>query len=276
MNIALSALILLLLAAPLHAQSPFRTALPETAKGDKLYAAERWSDALKEYSRLPSSPEVLKRMGAVQIKLWDMTSAIRSLRSAAKQVPTDMETKGFLAEALSWNKNFGEAAVLYKEVLASNDATTETRLSYARMLSWMKDLDGAIEQYRLAIKRNPENLEGHKGLGQMLAWKKQFDQSITAYRRIVEITSVPEYKSVALARIGQVQVWKGDVEAARSTYNAALRLDPNNIEAMFGLGELNEWSGSYPEAKALYEKILQVRPDHKAAKAKLVQLLWVK
>ncbi len=268
-------LLLPVFTGPLHAQSRFRTSPQETMKGDLLFSEEKYRDALKEYMRLPQSSEVLKRIGATQIKLWDMYAAIRTLRQAAKKSPRDMEIKGFLAEALSWNKNFGEAAVLYREAISKGDASIQVRLGYARTLSWMKDIAGAIAQYRLAVKQEPENLDAHMGLGQMLSWDKQFDASIAEYRRVAELTAVPEFQSVALARVGQVLVWKGEMDSAQATWNEALHFDPKNVEAMFGLGELHEWSGKYPQAKSYYERILQVRPEHKSAKAKLMQLLWV-
>ncbi len=250
--------------------------LPETAKGDRLYSREQYKDALKEYSRLPVSVEVRKRLGATYIKLWDMSAAIRTLRDAAKSAPRDAEIKGFLADALSWDKDFGEAAALYEEALANGDAPVAVRLGYARTLAWMKDFDAAIEQYRLAAKQEPSSLDAHMGLGQILSWKKQFDQSIASYRRVPGLTNVPEYKAVALSRIGQVQVWKGDLDEARSAWNEALRHDAKNVEALFGLGELDEWAGNYKQAKKRYERILQVQPGHKSAKAKLLQLMWVK
>jgi tetratricopeptide (TPR) repeat protein len=257
-------------------QSYFRTSPPGTEKADRLFIEEKYREALREYQKLEASPKIMMRIGAAYIKLWDMQSAIRILREAEKKAPRDGEIKGYLAEALSWNKNFGEAAVLFREALSAPDAGVGTRLSYARLLSWMKDVDGAIEQYRLAIRQDADNLLARMGLAEMLAWKKQYDQSITAYRKVVTSTRVPEYKSAALARIGQVQVWKGDMKAAQTTWKEALQHDPDNIDALFGLGESSEWSGQYKQAKAYYERILQVQPDHKSAKAKLVQLLWVK
>lgn len=266
----------LVLTVSAFAQHPFTSQSPETAKGDRLYSRELYKEALAEYHKLPLTSEVRKRMGASYIKLWDMPAAIEALRAALKQDPRDAEAKVYLAEALSWNKNFGEAATLYREVLASGSGGVDARLGYARTLSWMKDFDGAIAQYRMAAKEDPSSLDAHMGLGQLLSWQKQFDNSLSAYRRVVSLTDVPAYKSAALARIGQVHVWKGDMEAARTAWGEALRHDDGNVDALLGLGELDEWSENYQAAKRRYERVLKVQPEHKAAKAKLLQLLWVK
>jgi tetratricopeptide (TPR) repeat protein len=278
MNIFASFLLFvcLLLSETAFAQTPFKTQSPETAKGDRLFSRELYKEALAEYHKLSLSSEVEKRMGAAYIKLWDMPAAIEALRGALKQAPDDSEAKVLLAEALSWNKNFGEAAAMYKDLLASGYSGVDARLGYARTLSWMKNFDAAIVQYKAAAQEYPSNLDAHMGLGQLLSWQKQFDNSLAAYRRVVTLTSVPEYKSAALARIGQVHVWKGDMDAARTAWGEAVRFDAGNVDALLGLGELDEWSGNYKEAKRRYERILKVQPEHKAAKSKLLQLLWVK
>lgn len=270
------ALFLLLMTSPSAAQTGFHNAPPEMAKGDKLFAQEKYKEALGEYRQLPVTVESLKRVGAANIKLWDMSAAIVALRDAVKRAPRDGEAKALLAEALGWKGDLGEAGALYREALAAGDAAPSVRVGYARTLSWMKDIDGALEQYRQATREHPDNLDAHMGFAEMLSWKKQFEQSAAAYRRVVSLTSVPAYKAVALARIGKVLTWKGDMAGAERSYTEALRHDAKNIDAMFGLGELLEWKGEYPDAKSWYQKILQVQPGHKGAKAKLVQLMWVK
>jgi tetratricopeptide (TPR) repeat protein len=270
------ALFLLLMTSPSVAQSGFRNTTPDVAKGDKLFVQEKYKEALSEYRRLPVTVESLKRIGATKIKLWDMSAAIVALRDAVKRAPRDSEAKALLAEALGWDGKLGEAAALYREALEAGDAGPSVRVGYARTLSWMKDVDGALEQYRQATREFPDYLDAHMGFAEMLSWKKQFEQSATAYRRVISLTSVPAYKAVALARIGKVLTWKGDMAGAEGSYRDALRHDAKNIDAMFGLGELLEWKGKYPDAKRWYQKILQVQPGHKGAKAKLLQLMWVK
>ncbi|MBR9976803.1 MAG: tetratricopeptide repeat protein [Bacteroidetes bacterium] len=268
--------IALLAAAPLAGQTAFRSPLPEAAKGDRLFSQEKYKEALGEYKKLPASAESRKRLGAVYIKLWNMSEAIAALRDAVNRAPHDSEAGTLLAEALSWDGKLREALDIYRGLLGKGEDTAELRLGYARTLSWNKDVNGALEQYRLATRGYPRNLDAHMGLAEMLSWKKRFDQSIAAYRRVLDLTDVSAYKSVALTRIAKVLTWKGDMDAAEAHYRQAIHADGTNVDALFGLGELNEWSGEYREAKSWYQKILQVQPDHKGAKAKLLQLMWVK
>lgn len=261
---------------PVHGQHSFQSSPQAMAKGDRLYEQEKYKDALSAYASLPESEEVLKRRGAAKIKLWNMDAAITDLRRALKQDPDDRETMAFLAEALSWEKQFDEAIALYRRALAGGSPAEHMRVGYARTLAWDKDIDGALEQYRIAAREFPESLDAHMGLGKMYSWKREFDKSIAAYRRVVSLTDIGAYKSVALAQVGKIQTWKGDMDAAENAYREALRQDRENVDAMFGLGELNEWEGEYRKAKSYYQDILQVQPDHKKAKAKLLQLMWVK
>lgn len=269
-------ILFILFTVPARGQSSFQSSPPEMAKADRLFEQEKYKDALRAYARLPESGKVLKRRGATQIKLWNMDAAVTDLRRALKKNPDDRETMAFLAEALSWEKQFDEAIALYRRALTGGSPAEHVRIGYARTLAWDKNIDGALEQYRLAAREFPKSLDAHMGLGKMYSWKREFDRSIESYRRVVSLTDVAAYKSVALAQVGKIQTWKGDMDAAEKAYRQALRQDSDNVDAMFGLGELNEWEGKYRKAKSYYQDILQVQPDHKKAKAKLLQLMWVK
>jgi tetratricopeptide (TPR) repeat protein len=245
-------------------------------KAEKYFAEENYKEALREYGKLPASAETQKKIGIAHIKLWNMSAALRSLRQAEKLSPNDLSIKAAIAEAMSWNKDFDDAIELYKTIFSKGFNEIDARLTFARTLAWNKEYDNAISEYRVILKNDPSNYDAYIGLGQTLSWLKKFDASIETYQKAIANSNSGKEKSSATVFIAQIQSWQGELEKSVTSYEKALQLNKKNVEALFGLGEVNEWMSKYPTAKKHYEQILQIQPEHKAAKAKLLQLMWVK
>ena len=64
----------------------------------------------------------------------------------------------------------------------------------------------------------------------------------------------------------------GDLAAARSEYEQALRDEPTNRDALLGLGAVDVRSGRYESAEALYLRVLQIEPRDPQAQAALISL----
>jgi tetratricopeptide (TPR) repeat protein len=245
-------------------------------KADNLLDEEKYSEALKEYQKLPETAEKLKMIGIAQMKLWNMSAALRSLRQAERSAAKDLSIKAYIAEVLSWNKDFDEALIIYRDIFSKGYNDIEARLAYARTLAWNKEYDNSVSEYKLIIKIDPSNFDAYIGMAQTLSWQKKFDLAIETYQKSIGITNISGEKSVAIAGIAQILSWQGSFEQSIKQYKEAVRLNKKNVDALFGLGEVHEWISKYADAKKYYEQILQIHPDHKSAKAKLLQLIWVK
>jgi tetratricopeptide (TPR) repeat protein len=243
---------------------------------DSLFAAGQYKEAVREYNRAPVTADVLRKIGACYIRLWDMPSAIRSLRRARLLAPQDSGIEAALADALSWDKEFEEAISVYRDAVAKGNRKTDVLLGYARTLAWGQKYDEAERQYSQILTGDSANFAARMGLAQTLSWAKDFDASVREYTRAAALTPDANEKSQALAGVGRVLSWSGKFDEAIARYNAALEASSKNTDALFGLGEIHEWLGRYQKAKWYYEQILQIQPQHKAAKAKLLQLMWVK
>jgi tetratricopeptide (TPR) repeat protein len=64
----------------------------------------------------------------------------------------------------------------------------------------------------------------------------------------------------------------GDLAAARTEYEQALREEPANRDALLGMGALDVRAGRYESAEALYLRVLQVDPRDPQAQAALFAL----
>jgi tetratricopeptide (TPR) repeat protein len=252
--------------------------LPDSVKirADKLFNEEKFLEAIKEYEKLPATAETKKNIGIAHMKLWNMQAALRSLRQAEKYSQNDLSIKASIAEVLSWNKEFDDAIELYRAVFSKGYKDIEAHLAYARTLAWNKDYEKAAAEYRYILQSDPLSFNALYGLAQTLSWQKKFDTAVQTYRKAVEITNDLKEKSSATTQIAQIQSWQGMFDESINTYQQAYKLNKKNVDALFGLGEVHEWMSKYAASKKYYEQILQIQPDHKPAKAKLLQLMWVK
>jgi tetratricopeptide (TPR) repeat protein len=64
----------------------------------------------------------------------------------------------------------------------------------------------------------------------------------------------------------------GDLAAARTEYEQALRDEPSNRDAMLGLAALDVRSGRYDMAESLYQRVLAADPRNSQAQAALISL----
>ena len=61
-------------------------------------------------------------------------------------------------------------------------------------------------------------------------------------------------------------------ESARADFELALKVDPENIKALYKLACVNEAIGEVPRAKALCQQLLEKCPGHQDAIFKLASL----
>jgi Tfp pilus assembly protein PilF len=71
---------------------------------------------------------------------------------------------------------------------------------------------------------------------------------------------------------GYQRLQAGDAEAARTAYIRALRTDPNNADALYGMAAIALHQGKTDEAASAYQRILSANPGDAAAEAALVGL----
>lgn len=242
----------------------------------RLLAQGHWQEALDVYRRLPASVHAKTGIGIAQLRLWNLTDAITTLSEARRMAPADAEVAGYLAEALTLNKQLNEALLIYREVIALDSTNVEARASYALALAWSGDRVAAIREYRTALLQQPAHVRSRLGLAEALGWQKDFTGALVEYQRVLESTAKLDERSRALAGAGQIRAWQGDLAGASASYEAALQANPRNVDALFRLGELLEWRREYKRARATYEEILQIDPRHGGAKQRLLQLAWVK
>src|SRR5690242_6715319 len=108
------------------------------------------------------------------------------------------------------------------------------------------DAERAIEICRHHVPQQPGYISGHIVLGQALFDTAQFDEARSAFETALGLD--PE-NLIALRQLGDIARETGDREGARSWYRRLLEVDPQNDEVTEQLEALDgEVGGAAPEA----------------------------
>src|ERR1700760_1299297 len=75
------------------------------------------------------------------------------------------------------------------------------------------------------------------------------------------------------SRYGQALLRTGDADGASDAFEAALKTDPNDLQANLGLGQILVIRKQFGRAQPLFTHVLQLRPQSNEAKLGLAQCL---
>jgi len=175
---------------------------------------------------LPGDPQPLVGLGGLQLGRHEFTEALATARSALAIAPGSVSASSIEVDALIELGEY-DAAFDAVEALASRspDLTTLSRLSYSRELRG--DIEGALAAMREAAE----------------------SPSLAA-----------ENTSFALSIVGHLERLNGDPDAARSSFERALKLVPSHAPSLAGLGRLAVGDGDLHAAGTYFERAAAIVP----------------
>jgi len=106
----------------------------------------------------------------------------------------------------------------------------------------------AFPHFEAAARINPRDPMSHSNVGAYLQSHGRIEEAIQQYRLAISLTSDAGLLSQAYANLGAAQRTLGQEEAARQSYDEALRLNPDQANAWLGLGLLAQKEGKLDEA----------------------------
>lgn len=125
----------------------------------------------------------------------------------------------------------------------AGDTTDDMEKTFVRINDTMSamldrhEYGKAVQVIREYLKRYPDNPDLYAWYGAALSAMDRPDKALEQYRRAAELApSVPEFH----INVGQslTKIHMSSVKDAIESFNAALRLNPNNVEALEGLGSV--------------------------------------
>ncbi|MFL9888425.1 tetratricopeptide repeat protein [Paraburkholderia agricolaris] len=117
-------------------------------------------------------------------------------------------------------------------------------------------LDEAKRAYETLLANQPDDAEALHLYGVLHAQQGQLERALALLRRSTQLLPQP----LALSNLGSVLASGGKVDEALECFEAALKLDPRNLQALVRRGNTLIEAGRYEQAVTAYDQTLAVAP----------------
>jgi Flp pilus assembly protein TadD len=225
------------------------------AEGGALLAAGRFQEAraafVQALQREPQS--VPARVGLAQALAagGDQLSATAWLTDACRIAPADPTAMQLLADLLLAQKQFAQAAPIFRELLERLGLRNRANLLHAGYcLEHMGKLDGAAQHYRDALALDADFLEAHVDLAGTLWRMEDFEGCLAHAQRAVQLAPDHPY---AVRILGTALLNLNRLVEAESALRRALDLLPGFPLAQLDLAFTLLLAGRLQEGWAWYE-----------------------
>jgi Tfp pilus assembly protein PilF len=178
--------------------------------------------------------------------------------SLSRDHPRWQQARGDLADGKA-----SEARAEFEKLLAEDPSNADLHLFLGMALLRLRDPHGAEGAARKAIALNPRHIDART----FLAWiemevRGDVDAAISEYEKVIELhPELPEaYSNLAVA-----QKRKGQLERAVDNLNRALERKPDFVTALTMRGGILAEQNKWPEARRDFETALKLDPQDDGA-----------
>lgn len=250
------------LARGLQALEQGDRATAERELSARLKAAPNDADALggmgvlrQQQDRLPEAEQFLARAVKAGGKSWQKAYAEVQYWSLLKRA-SQSRLQGHSSEARS----------LVQQALRLKPQELQGNLALAELLVDAGDGAAAEARYRQILTQHPNEAQARTGLVAALTQQGKQEQALR------ELQQLPADEQEKLGGMGKMRAdvaleqakraeQRGDTVAQRASLEEALRNDPNNTWARFGLAKLYQQMGATQEASSLMDGLARAQPN---------------
>lgn len=209
----------------------------------------------------PTDPiaAIYRARASARLGVNDTVAAGRFLSKAEQLDPDSSETQVLIGEVLRREGNLDLAEARYRRALELEPRSAEARLNLGALCGQKGDLDEALRQFRIvADDKHFERRDlAHDNIGQICLEKKDLDCAEKEFRQAVALN---DRYARSRANLGKVESLQGNHQAAADQLAAAVKLDPNFVEARYRLALAYVRLGRRADAIAELRNVLRIAP----------------
>ena len=182
----------------------------------------------------------------------------------AHQDPPQKEAIMLWADVLTADGHLDSALQAYKQVIEMDSNIFNPWQQVMYIYSLTSKPDSVIHYSRAAIQLFPKSYLPYYLGGMSWAQLKQNDSAIVYFKKAIQKSSGENYNALAdvLASLGDVYNTMGSYKSSDSCYDAALELQPNNVNALNNFSYYLSLRGEKLDiAERMSAKSLRLRPD---------------
>lgn len=244
----------------------------------KMYdSAEKvYNDAV---SKTTKSEYFYNKMGDLALRNKNVDKTLECYRKVLEANPLNRSVLVKLATILQtyYPENTEEAIDCYEKLLEFDVDTAQIYYELGHLYMSKEDKLNSVSAFKLAVNRDPENPFFNNSLGYAYAKAELYDDAIEHYQKAISLNPDPEWTSIVCQALGSIYAEnKGNVEAAVSTYQAGIILDPKNYDLYIALGDIYMADYDLDQAIRSYCDAITLNPDDARAYSKVGIALWEK
>lgn len=219
------------------------------------------------------------KIGDIAYKKKDIEKSADCYRKVLEENPLNRKVMVKLATILRayFPENTDEAIDCYEKLLEFDIDTAQIYYELGHLYMSKNDKLNSVSAFKLAVERDSENPFYNNSLGYAYAKAELYDDAIEHYQKAIALNPDPEWTSIVCQALGAIYAGnKGNIEAAVSTYQAGIILDPNNYDLYIALGDV--YMADYDLDKAIhsYCDAVTLNPEEERGYTKLGVALWEK
>lgn len=206
------------------------------------------------------------KLGMAQslMNLSDFNEAEIILQDLYKKYPHSSEVASNYVIILARKRDYPKAMEVCRQVLKADAKNKDAGIWLARLLSWNKEYEQAIAVYDEMIKEYPDWIDVRREKARVLGWDRRYDEAIVEYRKALK--QIPDNQAVRYEMLSKYNLYNQFDISAEANYKQWLRLEPENLEALYDLGKVYSSQQRWAEAKKMYLLTLEEDKTHLQAK----------
>lgn len=219
------------------------------------------------------------KMGDLALKNKELELSVDCYRKVLEANPLNREVLIKLATVLQtyFPENTDDAIDCYERLLEFNIDIAQIYYELGHLYLKKEDRINSISAFKLAVDNDSENPFYNNSLAYAYSKAELYDDAIEHYQKAISINPDKEWTSIVCQALGSIYAEvKGNIEAAVSTYQAGIILDPNNYDLYLSLGDIYMADYELDNAIKIYCDAIMLNPEDYRGYSKAGIALWEK
>jgi tetratricopeptide (TPR) repeat protein len=194
-------------------------------------------------------------VGDFYLRMGDGDAAVREYREGmSKDVKRKTTYQKRIIEVLMRQGKRTEAAEMNSQILKADPNDNDARGLAATFLLDKGDVSRALSELQAVATQSPKNPVAQFNLGRAHAARGEWEQARQLYQKAIDLR--PDYVLARLA-LAQLQLTRGDFDAALKTAQATLAIDRNNSNALLIESAALMGQKKFSESRQLLDAMLK-------------------
>lgn len=200
--------------------------------------------------------------GFISMEYDFLSEAIKSFELSLSLNPNHADTFFYLSETLYYAKLYSKALTCLDNEVTVNHFKNEYEYYFlkAKIFNKLASYDAAFENIQKALELNPE-------LKNLQIFKLKISFNSQNYEEVLEkiddlISSNPDKLSLYHYKAYSLYKTTDKIEEAISIYQFILKIDPNNIKALYWMGKFNLESENLDQALESFNKLTNINEEN--------------